>query len=217
MDKEALQKIEEFFKQFKYQKYTKGEIIIRADDDPPGVFYIKKGIVIEYLITSKGNEAIVDAYIENYIFPISWAVNNTSNLHYFEAIIETEVWRAPKDKFIEYIHNDQAVLKSLLEYLCEATDSLRKRLAYGMAGDAYARVVEEVVAVAKAIGIKDDKTGSYTINKLVERYTAARTGLTQETVSREMKKLKEMNLVTFHRNSLVVHDLKLLEKELSVY
>ena len=34
----------EFYKQFKSRDYKKGEMLIRADDDPQGIFLFNKGL-----------------------------------------------------------------------------------------------------------------------------------------------------------------------------
>ena len=45
MDDSISQKLENFFKQYKYQVYKKGEVLIRVDDDPDGVFHLTSGTV----------------------------------------------------------------------------------------------------------------------------------------------------------------------------
>lgn len=83
MEEALVKKIDAFFTQFKYQKYKKGEILIRADDDPTGIFYLKKGTVKEYAISKKGDEVVVNIFKPASFFPMSWAINNTYNRYYF--------------------------------------------------------------------------------------------------------------------------------------
>ena len=47
---------ESFYKQFVTRKYKKGEMLIRADDDPQGIFCLSKGYVRQYTISKTGNE-----------------------------------------------------------------------------------------------------------------------------------------------------------------
>ena len=58
MDEIIVKKIEAFFIQYKYQVYKKGEILIRADDNPQGIFYLKEGHVKKYAISKKGDEFV---------------------------------------------------------------------------------------------------------------------------------------------------------------
>ena len=39
------EEFEQFYKQFKIRNYKKGEMLIRADDDPVGIFCLTKGYV----------------------------------------------------------------------------------------------------------------------------------------------------------------------------
>jgi CRP-like cAMP-binding protein len=47
---------EEFYKQFKIRDYKKGEMLIRADDDPQGIFCLTKGYIRQYSISKAGME-----------------------------------------------------------------------------------------------------------------------------------------------------------------
>lgn len=54
-------KLETFFTKFKHQIYRKGEVLIRVDDEPSGIFYLKKGFIKEYAISKKGDELAISA------------------------------------------------------------------------------------------------------------------------------------------------------------
>src|SRR5437868_2049157 len=103
MNPEITNKLDAFFKQFKHQTFKRGEIIVRADENPPGVFYLKSGTVKEYTISSKGEELVVNIFKPISFFPMSWAINNTSNIFYYEALSEIEVWQAPPDKVTQLL------------------------------------------------------------------------------------------------------------------
>ena len=205
MDLKIQKKIDEFFTRFKYQKYKKGEILVRADDDPPGIFYLKSGRVKEYAISKKGDELVVNMFKPISFFPMSWAINNTPNMYFFEAIIDIEVWRAPKDKVLEFIKANPDVLCDLLSRVYRGTDGMMTRMTYLMAGNAYARLITELIIHAKRFGNP---------LRISEKDLAASSGMTRETISREMKTLKDKGIVSFQKNSLTIKNLKELENEL---
>ncbi|EKD65373.1 MAG: transcriptional regulator, Crp/Fnr family [uncultured bacterium] len=205
MDLKIQKKIDEFFTRFKYQKYKKGEILVRADDDPPGIFYLKSGRVKEYAISKKGDELVVNMFKPISFFPMSWAINNTPNMYFFEAIIDIEVWRAPKDKVLEFIKANPDVLCDLLSRVYRGTDGMMTRMTYLMAGNAYARLITELIIHAKRFGNP---------LRISEKDLAASSGMTRETISREMKTLKDKGLVSFQKNTLTIKNLKELENEL---
>lgn len=205
VDKKITEKLENFFTKFKHQIYKKGEILVRADDDPPGIFYLKSGYVKEYAISKKGDELVVNIFKPISFFPMSWAVNNTKNMYFFEAVTDAEVWRAPKDKATEFVQSNPDVLYDLLCRVYKGTDGMMVRMTYLMAGNAYVRLVIELIIHAKRFG---------TTSRISERELAAQAGMTRETVSREMKTLKNKGLVTFNKNIFTIVDLRKLEEEL---
>ncbi len=213
MDEKIFRKIDNFFIQYKLQIYHKGEILIRADDDPSGIFYMKKGVVKEYAISKNGEELIVNLFKPPAFFPMSWALNGTPNKFFFEAVDQVEVYKAPKDEVIALVRKDPDILYDLMKRLYRGVDGLLMRTVYLMSGDAYHRLVAELLIFAKRFGVRNEMTGEI-ICKVTERDLAAQAGLTRETISREMKLLKEKKLVLFKNAQLSIMNLSKLEDEL---
>jgi len=211
MDEIVLTKIEGFFHHHKSQTFKKGEILIRADDDPQGIYYIQRGAVKEYAISKRGEEVIVNIFKDGAFFPMAWAMNDTHNVYYFEAVADVAVFRAPKDEVLAFIKSNPEVLYDLLSRVYMGTDGLLTRMVYLMAGRAYDRLIAEIILQAKRFGVSERET---TVVHISETDLAAITGMTRETVSREMKMLKEKGLVLFERNKIIVKDLQRLEDAL---
>lgn len=212
MEIALIEKIDSFFSQFKHQVYKKGEILVRADDDPAGIFYLKSGMVKEYAISKKGEEVVVNIFKPHAFFPMSWAVNDTPNMYYFEAVTDVIAFRAPKEKAVEFVRSNPDIIYDLLRRVYKGTDGLLTRMTYLMAGSAYERLIIELIIKAKRFG--ENKKGEVILH-VSEIDIAAATGMTRETVSREMKILKDKGLTVFARNKLVINDLQKLEEELA--
>lgn len=211
VDTEIAKKIDIFFSQFKHVTYKKGEIVIRADDDPSGIFYLISGNVRKYAISKKGDELVVNIFKPVSFFPMSWAINNEPNEYFYDALTPLEVYRAPKEKVIEFVKNNPDVLYDLMSRVYKGTDGLLRRMTYLMAGNAYSRLITELIIHAKRFGKKTDAKIEV---KVSEKDIATQSGMTRETVSREMKELKEKGLVTFNKNILTIKSIEELEKEL---
>lgn len=211
MNESVTKKVDNYFSQHKQQKYKKGEILIRADDDPLGIFYLKKGFVKKYAISVRGDELIVNVFKPISFFPMSWAMNDTPNAYFYEAMTDLDIWRAPKEDVVAFIKSNPDVLYDLLSRVYKGTDGMLTRMTYLMAGNAYSRLIVELLIQAKRFGKKEV---DYTEFKITEKDVAAQSGMTRETVSREMKRLKEKGFVTFSKNTLIIKDLGYLEKEL---
>lgn len=214
MDKQLLKKIDSYFTRFKHQIYKKGEILVRADEDPTGIFYLRKGIVKEYAISKKGDELVLNIFKPVSFFPMSWAINNTPNNYFFEAITDLEVWKIPKDQALTFIKNNPDILYDLLSRLYKGTDGLLTRITYLMSGNAYTRLITELLIQARRFGKQDNNKISIEI-KASEKELAAQSGMSRETVSREIKHLKDKKLLQFVKNTLIINNLSKLENELT--
>lgn len=211
MDTTISEKLEAFFRQCKQQTYKKGKILIRADDDPSGIFYLRSGTVKMYAISKKGDEIIVNQFKPGVFFPMSWAMNATPNRYFFEAMETVEVWRAPKEDVVTFLKKEPAVLYDLTRRLFKGMDGLLIRMSYLMTGNAYSRLITELIIQAKRFGEK--KNGGVEI-VISETQIAMQSGMTRETVSREMHKLKQKGLVVFDKKALLLLSIEKLEAEL---
>lgn len=211
MDNAILQKIDAYFTQFKHQAYKKGEILIRADDIPSGVFYLKEGHVREYAISKKGDELVINVFKPVAFFPMSWAINDTPNAYFYEAMTDVEVWRASKKDVVRFIKDNPDVLYDLMSRVYKGVDGILTRMTYLMSGNAYARLATELLIYAKRFG----KGQNIIEIDISEKDLAAQSGMTRETVSREIKILKDKNLVVHNKNKLIINNVQKLEEELT--
>jgi CRP-like cAMP-binding protein len=213
MQEAIAKKIDTFFHQFRQQTYKKRQIIIRADEDPTGILYLKEGIVKKYAISQKGDELVVNLFKPVSFFPMSWALIETPNNYYYEAVTDVVVWKAPKDKVIMFVKQNPDVLFDLMCRVYTGTEGMLTRMTYLMAGNAYARLLTELIIQAKRFG-KQQADGKIMI-KVSEKELAAQSGMTRETVSREMKTVKEKGLIVTEKGQLLLTDIASLEEELS--
>jgi CRP/FNR family transcriptional regulator len=80
-----------------------------------------------------------------------------------------------------------------------------------MSGNANGRLITELIIQAKRFGKKKENGIEV---KTSEKDIAAQSGMTRETVSREMRVLKDKGLVTFSKNILLIHSMQKLEDQL---
>lgn len=209
-------KLNTFFKQFKTKIFKKGEFLLRADENPAHVFFLTKGEVKQYIISRKGEEVVLNIFKPISYFPVSIALIDKPNVYFYEAISECEVAIAPKKEVAAFLKIHADILFDLLTRMFSGIDGLLTRMIYLMSGSAYPRLIAELITLAKRFGDKDEKTGMVRI-KLIEKDIAAQTGMTRETVSREMKMLKQKSLIEFHKNILIIKNLEKLQSELDNY
>lgn len=212
MENDIKKKLDQFFSQFTFLTYQKGDVFIHADEPPAGIFYLTKGLVRQYIITSKGEDLTVNIYKPLSFFPMMWAINETENLFYFEAMGDIEMWRAPKEEVVGFIKNEPDVLYDLLSRLYKGVDGLLARMTYLMAGNARAKIIFTILNVAYRFAITEKDID---INlAITHKDLAAISGTTRETFSREIKKLEKAGLVSLKKGTIHIPSQQKLEEEL---
>ena len=205
---------EAFYKQFKIRNYKKGEMLIRADDDPQGIFCLTKGYVRQYTISKTGFELTLHILKPISYFPMVWAVNGTPNVYYFEALTPVEVGRAPRDEVVDFIKDKPTIIFELLSELIQDYAESLTRIENLVFSDAYRRVISVLLYIAKHFGEEHGK--SVIINhRFTQQDIATLVGVARETASNEMVKLEKKGLVKYIDHSIILESIKDLNSELS--
>lgn len=216
MSKASLGKFDSFYKQFKLRQYKKGETLIRADDDPQGIFCLTKGYIRQYTISNIGTELTLHILKPTSYFPMVWAINGTPNVYYFEALTPVEVGRAPRDKVVTFIKDKPEIIFELMSELLEDYAETLKRVEHLVFSDAYRRVISVLIYVAKHFGQKDSR-GIIVRHRFTHQDIATLVGVARETASIEIVKLEKKGLIEYIDHSILVNNIKKLEKELINY
>jgi CRP/FNR family transcriptional regulator len=206
-------KIQEYFSTFPKRAYPKGQIIIFANEDPSAVYYIVEGKVRNYDHTYRGDEVIVNIFKPPAFIPMSWAINRAPNQYFYRTEEPTTLHVVPTDKALEFVKANPDVMLDLLSRLYHGIDGLLGRMVHLMSGTARSRVMYELIIECRRFG-QNEKADTYELT-VSEVDLAARSGLSRETVSREISKLKEQKLISSNIK-LAVKDLAELEKMLGM-
>lgn len=205
-------KIDEEFSKYPRRTYPKGQILVFADESPEHVFYLVEGRVREYDVSYRGNEVIVNIFKPTSFFPMSWALNHTPNKYFYKTEAATVLHIVPVEAAITFAKSNPDVLLDLLSRVYLGMDGLLGRLVHLMSGTAQSRLIYELVIGCQRFG-EETKDGSYILNAS-EVDIAARSGLSRETVSREMHKLKDDHLVNTSKGCISIKSITSLRKKL---
>lgn len=204
---------ETFYKQFVVRNYKIGEMLIRADDDPQGIFCLKKGYVRQYTISKAGFELTLHILKPISYFPMVWAVNGTPNVYYFEALTPVEVGRAPRDQVVNFIKDKPTIIFELLSELIEDYAESLTRIEHLVFSDAYRRVISVLLYIAKHFGAKSDN-GIIVGHRFTQQDIATLVGVARETASNEIVKLERKRLIKYVDHSMIFDSIEKLEFEL---
>ncbi len=212
MTDEVAAKVAEFFGPYPQRKFSKGQVLVQAGEEPAGIYYLTQGRVTQYDIASSGVQVVVNVFQPPAFFPMSWAINKSPNDYFFEAVSDVEARVAPADDVVAFVRREPEVLFNLLSRVYRGTDRLLRRQVHLMSGDAKTRLVYEILSAAYRFGTQDE-AGTTRI-PVKEGDLAKYTGLARETVNRAIQGLKAKDLVRVIRSEIVIPDLKKLEAEL---
>ena len=218
MEQQISEKLNNFFSRFKKLSFKKGETILRPDDKPSGVLYLKKGYTRVYSLSRDAQELTLIIFKAENIFPLMWAINNTPNTYYLEAMTAAELYQAPREEFLNFIKQDNEVLFELTGRILTRFGGVLNRMEYAIFGHARSKVASIILICAERFGSKNEQVlSSHSLrNKkdiiiqvpLTHQDIANLIGVTRETVSIEMEALQKKGFLTFEKNSILKRILK---------
>lgn len=211
MNSEAARKVDQKFTTYPLRSYPKGQILLFAGENPNTIFYLVKGKVRKYDVTYRGNEVAVNIFKPPSIFPMSWVINKTSNHYFYKTEEATQVHVVPIDDVLVFLNSNPDVMVDMISHLYAVINGLQGRVVQLMAGTAKSRLLYELVVECRRFGTKN-ATGDYVLSTN-ESDLAARSGLSRETVNRELSKLKAVGLVTIRNRIILIHDFRAIEKK----
>lgn len=206
------QKINAFFADKTRVKFAKGEVLVAANENPDHIFYMFKGRVRTYELSYRGDEVVVGVLKPPTFFPLSRTINQVPNRFYYKADTDCEVYQADQSAVFEFIQSNPDVMMSQLKQVYGTLDTVLGRVVHMMSGTAKSRLIYELIMECRRFG-NAQPDGTCRLDAS-ERDLAARAGLTRETVSREMAKLKRLGWVTISGKGIFIRDINDLERAL---
>lgn len=211
-------KVAAFFSQYPSFQLKRGVVFIDPANEPSGIFYIEQGVAREYLISKNGNEITLNLYKSGSFLPMPWAIAHIPNAHFFEAMEDIQIRKAPKSDTMLFLKKQPDVVLDLLRRVFIGTDGLWGRIGSLTSDNSFVKLAATIYFLAKRFGISRNEDGEHiTVTIQVgEKDIASYAGMSRETVSRELQKLKKQHIVTFEKKLLSINSCKRLEKILSM-
>ncbi len=196
------EKIDKEFTKYPKRLYPKGQIFIFPDETPKHLMYILSGRVRSYDVSYRGDEVIVYVFKPPAFFPLSIALNDFQNKYFYKAEVDSEVRLIPIDEALKFIKDNPDVMYELLCSVYRGVEVMLARNVQLMSGSANSILLFELINECRYFAKKlDDGSCQLTAT---ESDLAARTGLSRETINREIHKLKEMGLVKVSKQGINV-------------
>ena len=203
--------VDDFFTKYTKLTYRKSEVILRAGDTPPGVLYLKKGIVRMSFVGTSGDTLVLHIFRPGSYFPMLWVINDTPNRYYFEALTPVEIFRSPREDVRQFLKQEPAALNHFMERILLCVSGLLERREHLVLASAYRKTI--VLLLYYARQFTDEKVKGKLKIPLTHKEIAAWIGTTRETASLQIETLKKKKLILYDRRYIVIPNVEALQKE----
>lgn len=208
IDKEAI--MEDFVTQppVKSTRRTikKRTILLYQGEIPRQAYVVRSGVVKAYRLGKNGDEQVVGFRMQGDIFPETWVFKKTSSaLYYYEAMDDSEIITVERDVLLDHIKSSPALEESLLTYFINshAAQLLQiTALEQSRASDKLLLMLYYLMFHYS----KEKTTGDYELQfHITHTLLGNLTGLTRETTSVELGKLRRKNVVSYSGHEFTIH------------
>lgn len=190
--------------------FKKGANVLFQGEIPRGVMIVRSGVVRAYTITSTGEERTVSLHGRGDMFPLSWVQGVTPNsLFYYEVVSDARVFQVPRSHFIKQLEVTPGAALAMLKHTTDVYTSLLLRITGLEQSRAAEKIGFTLYYLLFTHGV-EKKPGVFEINvRLSHSLFASLVGLTRESTAKNLKILRDKNIIDYASFTYTVHKEKL--------
>lgn len=183
---------------------------------PDHCYLVKSGRIACYELSYSGEQRIYNIMLPGSIFLEECVIYSRPCPILFRAIEESELVRIDRCDLIRAFKKDIDIVMDICESLSVKFLSSMEHLRFGPQQSASWKICRLLAIYAMQYG-KPADDGSITINeKLSQQMMADILGMNRITVTRKLKELRELNLVSSSGGHFIIHSMKDLEAYMSI-
>lgn len=210
-DQAAHEQLITFFHSGTELKYKKGESIVRAGDDPRGIYFITQGFVKAYAITKYGEENLLIVRKDGDLFPLIWAFTGLHRDITYQAMSDTTLWRVARSEFLDFLKHHEHAVPVLLDMAIEAYRLHSERVMNLEYRTVKERVASFLVTHAERFG-KKGPSGIKIDAPIRRSDIAGSINASRETTSRELTALARHGYISLQNGSIEICDIEKLRE-----
>jgi CRP-like cAMP-binding protein len=204
---------EEFFiKNGSKMLFKKDDVLIRSEEDPSGIYFLKSGIVKMSTFFASGTEITFNLFKPGSFFPMIWAIAETKNSYDFLAVTDAVTYRVPKKEVLIFLEKNKLVYSDLVKRILVGFDSLLTGLPYLLSGNSTKRVAMALLILGRRFGQRTSD-GLVIGIKVRHEDLAGMAALTRETVSLTIEKMERKKIIQQKNRFIIIKEPEELKKE----
>ena len=203
--------IESLFATARRLEYKKGEIVLRPEEKPSGVYVLETGYLKVYSITNNGEESQHIVRKPGEVFPITWSLTDKRRDLYYQAITDSTLLRLPRDEFVEAFDKNPDVSHAIMNQFIRMMSTLYDRINNLQLRTATEKVAYRIMALDRRFG-EEHEDGRRMILAPVRHHDVADSlTMSRETVSREMANLIKIGAIEYAGQNIIINDMSYLQ------
>lgn len=210
MNTNHLKQWQEFLETFPKKSFHKGDVLLFQGEAPRWAFVISRGVVKVYNINMQGDEQLVQFKSTFEAIPLSWVYGKSSSaVYYYQALTEGAYYCVGREEYLEFLQANPDLmfveLNRMVTSYVGQTMNLNALL--------YSRATDKLINTLRYLMLSHGHEVGENVEimiKLTQQDFANITGLTRETVSIELSKLKKAGVVDYKKSSKYTVNVKKL-------
>jgi len=195
------------------RKFAAGSTILYQGEVPRSACVIARGIVKVYSISTTGDEQIVMFHAQGEFFPSSWIFEKApSTLFFYEAVTPCEIAYIDPKVLIEFMLKTKNRTAAFLDYFTTNYAASLIRVNGLEQSKARDKLIYTLYFLCQRYDANSHSKKFVKIPlKLTHQNLASLVGLTRETTTMEMNRLKKEGVVGYARQEYTVNMVRLLD------
>jgi CRP/FNR family cyclic AMP-dependent transcriptional regulator len=195
------------------QTLRKGDFLFREKEEGHSLYMITAGKIKIIRQSRDGDEMILAVLSAGDFCGEMALLDGMSRSADAVAIEETQLYGLNRKDFIAYVMNNETAVKAILSALSKrlrnADDYLEDIFFLNVA----TRLAKKLIELAESSGFREEAGGPIKLN-ITQKDLAGMIGATRESVNKELRSLREKNLIGFSGNTIVIDDLEALKQRI---
>lgn len=195
------------------QTLRKGDSLFRKGEEGHSLYMITSGKIKIIRQSRDGDEVILAVLSAGDFCGEMSLLDSLPRSADAIAIEETHIYGLNRKDFIVFVMNNETAVKAILSAL-----SKRLRKADDFLEDIFflnvaARLVKKLIELAGSNGFREEDGGPIKLS-VTQKDLAGMIGATRESVNKELRSLREKNLIGLSGNAILIQDMEGLQKRI---
>lgn len=194
--------IADLFENGRHRQLPKGQVVIYEGDPTSNLYYIVSGYVKVYNISNTGTVRIIFIYGPSDVFPLTSYLSGSGVARYFyECMTEVELRILSNEEMRDKLVNNIEVGEALIGYSNTVNQQFLQRIDVLSVNDARRKVIALLAFLVEKVGTPGDLSRIEV--PLTQQDIANLCGLTRETASAQILRLKKQGIISGSKKLIV--------------